>query len=62
MNKASTKNLTTGKVAAELGVAVSTVLAMIGRGEIRAKRIGHWWRIPASELDRLKGATNGTNR
>lgn len=56
MNRMFTKrsNLTTGKVAKRLGVAHTTVLAMIARGEIKAQRIGHWWRIPASEVERIE--------
>lgn len=51
------KPLTTGKVAELLQVTPTTVRGMCERGELAgAVRIGDWWRIPRSALDRyLKG-------
>lgn len=52
----SEKPLTTGKVAELLQVTPTTVRGMCERGELEgAVRIGDWWRIPPSALDRYLG-------
>lgn len=52
--------LTTGKVAALLNVAPTTVRGMCERGELLgAMRIGNWWRIPRSALKPYEAGTDG---
>lgn len=52
--------LTTGAVARAMGVTINTVKAWIRRGQVEAVRLpsGHY-RIPASELQRLRGDEAG---
>lgn len=43
------------EVARLLGVTPPTVRAAIRRGELRARRVGRLWRVPAEECERLLG-------
>ena len=47
--------LTVGEVAEHFRISSETVRALIRRGEIRAVRIGHVFRIPREEIARLLG-------
>lgn len=46
--------VTTGEMAAALGVTQVTVCSMVRRGELTARRDAHgWYRIPATEAERI---------
>lgn len=45
--------VTMAQLAAELGVHINTVRNWIKVGHVKAVKIGHCVRIPATELDRL---------
>jgi excisionase family DNA binding protein len=47
--------LSVREVASTLGVCQQTVRALIGRGELRAIRVGRSVRIPAAAVARLVG-------
>lgn len=47
--------LTVGEVAKHFRITSETVRGLIRRGEIRAVRIGHVFRIPREEFARLLG-------
>lgn len=49
-----TKYLTPEHVAARYQICLATVHRKLRRGEIRALRIGHLWRIPEFELERYE--------
>lgn len=54
-NEESVEVTTTGKAAKRLGVHPATVRGMIERNEIEgARQIGMWWRIPVSEVERIR--------
>jgi len=42
------------QLARALGVSYATVRRLVRRGYIRAIRIGHLWRIPDEEVQRLR--------
>ena len=46
---------TPAEVAAAIGVTRQTIHNLIGRGELRAVKVGRCTRIPASEARRLAG-------
>ena len=45
--------LTTRELAEELGLSPTTVRRLLEEGRIKGVRLGHWWRIPREELDRV---------
>ena len=45
--------LTTRELAEELGLSPTTVRRLLEEGRIKGVRLGHWWRIPREELDRI---------
>ena len=45
--------LTTGELAEELGLSATTVRRLLEEGQVKGVRLGHWWRIPREELDRI---------
>jgi excisionase family DNA binding protein len=49
----------TQQIADTLGVSISTVRAMLERRELRGTRAGRNWRIPRSELERVKKELEG---
>lgn len=51
MNK-SHKMMTSGHVAARLGVSIDTVKRIVKTGELKANRIGKWLRFDPVEVQR----------
>ncbi|WP_457638410.1 helix-turn-helix domain-containing protein [Oceanithermus sp.] len=45
---------TTVEVARHFEMGASTIRRLIETGELKAIRLGRWWRIPRSELERLE--------
>lgn len=50
--------LTVGELADMLAVSPTTVRRHIALGHVKAVRVGGVWRVPATEVDRIK--SNGT--
>jgi len=50
---------TVEEVARRLRVKASTVLRLIRRGELFARKVGSAWRVPAAALDRYLAAPSG---
>lgn len=46
--------LTVAEVAVALRVATATVRRHISSGDLKAVRVGRMWRIPSSEVDRIR--------
>ena len=51
--------LTVRQVAERLQVHENTVLRWLQEGVLKAQRYGRLWRIPASELDKVRADGNG---
>jgi excisionase family DNA binding protein len=57
--KKEKNTVTTRAIADVLGVSTVTVQGMLERRELRGTRAGRNWRIPRSELERVKGELEG---
>lgn len=44
-----------------LGISSSTVRDMIARNKLKAQKVGKYWRILKSEIDKILGASDSSN-
>jgi excisionase family DNA binding protein len=51
--------ITTGRAAKRLGVDISTIKRMIERGELRAQKIGAWFRVTEADVITLEKKAGG---
>lgn len=63
MAKDKGKVLSARRASAELGVSVTTAIAMVNRGELAGKQLPDGqWQIPVAEVERLKGELAAARR
>jgi excisionase family DNA binding protein len=51
--------LTPNQIATRLAMSRTTVMHLIGTGELTAYRVGTHWRIPIAEFDRFRAKLHG---